>query len=125
MISTFESAIRLMPSAPGADGRPVESWVWVMDFHGFSIRDCDPRLAKVRGVMAARFCVCGDGVWFCFCLLLAKVGADGGAAGREGARLAATRVSTCPCLTQPALRPGRDSGPPARGSVRTCQPTPA
>lgn len=48
MISTFESAIRLMPLAPGADGRPVESWVWVMDFHGFSIRDCDPRLAKVR-----------------------------------------------------------------------------
>ena len=27
--------------------RPVESWCWVMDFHGFSIRDCDPRLAKV------------------------------------------------------------------------------
>lgn len=51
MISTFEQAIRLMPqqSATAAQGgRPVESWVWVMDFHGFSIRDCDPRLAKVR-----------------------------------------------------------------------------
>ncbi|KAI7844799.1 hypothetical protein COHA_001679 [Chlorella ohadii] len=49
MISTFEQAIRLMPDPaacpPGS--RPVESWCWVMDFHGFSIRDCDPRLAKI------------------------------------------------------------------------------
>lgn len=65
MISTFEQAIRLMPPPPppAAAGeqaalppRPVESWCWVMDFHGFSLRDCDPRLAKVRacGVGAAQ-----------------------------------------------------------------------
>lgn len=40
MLSTFEQAIRLMP--PG-----VESWCWVLDFHGFGVRDCDPRLAKI------------------------------------------------------------------------------
>ncbi|KAL4428215.1 hypothetical protein ABPG75_002304 [Micractinium tetrahymenae] len=31
----------------GGQQQPVESWCWVMDFHGFSIRDCDPRLAKI------------------------------------------------------------------------------
>ena len=31
-----------------ACSRPVESWCWVLDFHGFSVRDCDPRLAKAR-----------------------------------------------------------------------------
>lgn len=40
MLATFEQAIRFM--APG-----VEAWVWVMDFHGFGMRDCDPRLAKI------------------------------------------------------------------------------
>lgn len=40
MISTFEQAIRFMP--PG-----VESWCWVLDFHGFGLSDCDPRLAKI------------------------------------------------------------------------------
>ena len=49
MISTFEQAIRLMPqAAPQPGSRPVESWCWVLDFHGFSVRDCDPRLAKAR-----------------------------------------------------------------------------
>ncbi|KAI3428661.1 hypothetical protein D9Q98_007484 [Chlorella vulgaris] len=53
MISTFEQAIRLMPAAhdpstgAAAGQGPCESWVWVMDFHGFSLRDCDPRLAKI------------------------------------------------------------------------------
>ncbi|PSC70915.1 Random slug 5 [Micractinium conductrix] len=48
MISTFEQAIRLMPqAAPQPGSRPVESWCWVLDFHGFSVRDCDPRLAKI------------------------------------------------------------------------------
>lgn len=40
MIATFEIAIKLMP--PG-----VEQWSWVLDFHGFSIRDCNPRLARI------------------------------------------------------------------------------
>lgn len=40
MISTFEQAIRLMPEG-------VESWCWVLDFHGFGLSDCDPRLAKI------------------------------------------------------------------------------
>ena len=46
MISTFETAISVMP--PG-----VESWNWVLDFHGFSIKDCDPRLAKIFLNLAA------------------------------------------------------------------------
>lgn len=46
MISIFETAIALMP--PG-----VESWSWVLDFHGFSIRDCDPRLARIFLHLAA------------------------------------------------------------------------
>lgn len=33
-------AVRLMP--PG-----VERWVWVMDFHGFGLRDCNPKIAKI------------------------------------------------------------------------------
>jgi len=40
LISTFESAIGLMP--PG-----VEQWNWVLDMHGFRLVDCDPRLAKI------------------------------------------------------------------------------
>lgn len=52
MIATFEQAIRLMP-AQQAGQRPVESWCWVMDFHGFSIRDCDPRLAKIFLTLSA------------------------------------------------------------------------
>ena len=32
---------------PPQPQRPVESWCWVMDFHGFSLRDCDPRLARI------------------------------------------------------------------------------
>ena len=46
MISVFEAAIALMP--PG-----IESWSWVLDFHGFSIRDCDPRLARIFLHLAA------------------------------------------------------------------------
>lgn len=46
MISIFETAIALMP--PG-----VESWSWVLDFHGFSIKDCDPRLARIFLHLAA------------------------------------------------------------------------
>ncbi|KDD73350.1 hypothetical protein H632_c2265p1, partial [Helicosporidium sp. ATCC 50920] len=38
MVACFESAIAAMP--PG-----VEDWVWVLDMHGFGLRDCDPRLA--------------------------------------------------------------------------------
>lgn len=40
MISTFETAIKLMP--PG-----VEQWVWVCDFHGFGMRDINVKLAKL------------------------------------------------------------------------------
>jgi hypothetical protein len=25
----------------------VESWDWVLDFHGFGLADCDPRLARI------------------------------------------------------------------------------
>lgn len=25
----------------------VEQWVWVADFHGFGLKDTDPRLAKI------------------------------------------------------------------------------
>lgn len=46
MISTFEAAIALMP--PG-----VEAWCWVLDFHKFSLRDCDPRLARIFLNLAA------------------------------------------------------------------------
>lgn len=38
MVSCFEQAIAAMP--PG-----VESWGWVLDMHGFGMRDLDPRLA--------------------------------------------------------------------------------
>ncbi|KAH7622118.1 putative CRAL-TRIO domain-containing protein C23B6.04c [Nannochloris sp. 'desiccata'] len=48
MINIFESAISLMK--PGSN---VESWGWILDFHGFSIRDCDPRLARVFLHLAA------------------------------------------------------------------------
>lgn len=48
MISVFESAIAMM--TPGSN---VESWSWILDFHGFSIRDCDPRLARVFLHLAA------------------------------------------------------------------------
>jgi hypothetical protein len=48
MINIFESAIALMK--PGSN---VESWAWILDFHGFSIRDCDPRLARVFLHLAA------------------------------------------------------------------------
>lgn len=46
MIATFEAAIALMP--PG-----VEQWSWVLDFHGFALRDCDPRLARIFLTLAA------------------------------------------------------------------------
>lgn len=39
MISCFEHTIKLM--AP-----TVEQWIWVMDFHGFGLADCNVRLAK-------------------------------------------------------------------------------
>ncbi len=48
MINVFESAIALM--TPGSE---TESWAWILDFHGFSIRDCDPRLARVFLHLAA------------------------------------------------------------------------
>ena len=38
MISIFEQAIAVMP--PG-----VEDWVWVLDMHGFGLKNIDPRLA--------------------------------------------------------------------------------
>ena len=31
----------------GGDGSEVEQWTWVIDFHGFSFRDCDPRSATM------------------------------------------------------------------------------
>ncbi len=40
LLQTFETAIRVMP--PG-----VEQWVWVCDFHGFSKKDVNPKMAKV------------------------------------------------------------------------------
>lgn len=40
MLVTFEQAIRAMPAH-------VEQWIWLCDFHGFGLRDCDPRLAKM------------------------------------------------------------------------------
>ncbi|KAL3142685.1 hypothetical protein ABBQ38_002988 [Trebouxia sp. C0009 RCD-2024] len=40
MISCFEQCVQAMP--PG-----VGQWVWVSDFKGFGLSDCDPRLAKV------------------------------------------------------------------------------
>lgn len=46
MISVFEAAIQLME--PG-----VEQWCWILDFYGFSIRDCDPRLSRVFLNLAA------------------------------------------------------------------------
>lgn len=46
MIMVFETAIGLM-------GAGVEQWCWVLDFHGFSIRDCDPRLARIFLNLAA------------------------------------------------------------------------
>ena len=48
MISAFEAAISLMD--PGAG---VESWCWILDFHGFTLRDCDPRLARIFLHLAA------------------------------------------------------------------------
>lgn len=46
MVATFETAILLM-------GENVSQWNWILDFHGFGIRDCDPRLAKVFLNLAA------------------------------------------------------------------------
>lgn len=46
MVMVFETAIRMM--APG-----VEQWCWILDFHGFSVRDCDPRLARIFLSLAA------------------------------------------------------------------------
>ena len=40
-------SIRMMPA-----GR--ESWVWVMDFHGFGLSDCDPRLGRIFLDVSAR-----------------------------------------------------------------------
>jgi CRAL/TRIO domain len=48
MINIFESAIAMM--TPGSN---VESWCWILDFHGFSLRDCDPRLARLFLHLAA------------------------------------------------------------------------
>eukprot|EP00197_Chlamydomonas_leiostraca_P004614 CAMPEP_0202863814 /NCGR_PEP_ID=MMETSP1391-20130828/4301_1 /ASSEMBLY_ACC=CAM_ASM_000867 /TAXON_ID=1034604 /ORGANISM="Chlamydomonas leiostraca, Strain SAG 11-49" /LENGTH=358 /DNA_ID=CAMNT_0049543487 /DNA_START=136 /DNA_END=1212 /DNA_ORIENTATION=+ len=39
MIQSFEMAIKCMP--PG-----VEQWIWILDFHGFSMADVNPKLAK-------------------------------------------------------------------------------
>lgn len=38
MISIFEQAIALMQGA-------VEDWVWVLDMHGFGLKNIDPRIA--------------------------------------------------------------------------------
>lgn len=46
MVMVFETAIRMM--TPG-----VEQWCWILDFHGFSVRDCDPRLARIFLHLAA------------------------------------------------------------------------
>eukprot|EP00890_Picochlorum_soloecismus_P006490 jgi/Picsp_1/6842/NSC_04179-R1_protein len=46
MVATFETAVLLM-------GQNVSQWNWILDFHGFGIRDCDPRLAKIFLNMAA------------------------------------------------------------------------
>ena len=60
MISIFEAAISVMRSSPadggggGGDGGE-QSWSWILDFHGFSIRDCDPRLARVFLHLAATY----------------------------------------------------------------------
>ncbi len=40
MISTFETAIEILP--PG-----VRQWNWVLDMHGFRLIDSDPRLARI------------------------------------------------------------------------------
>ena len=37
----------LAAHASGGDGAEVEQWIWVIDFHGFSLRDCDPRSATM------------------------------------------------------------------------------
>lgn len=50
LLQTFETAIKVMP--PG-----VEQWVWVCDFHGFSKKDVNPKMAKVR--KAASFVMVG------------------------------------------------------------------
>ncbi|KAK9828471.1 hypothetical protein WJX72_000163 [[Myrmecia] bisecta] len=47
MIFSFEQAIRMM--RPGG-----EQWVWVSDFYGFGLVDCDPRLGKIFLDMSAR-----------------------------------------------------------------------
>ena len=49
MITVFELAVKLMSREPG-----VERWNWIMDFHGFNLMDCDPRIAKVLGSPRAR-----------------------------------------------------------------------
>lgn len=46
MVATFETAVLLM-------GENVSQWNWILDFHGFGIRDCDPRLAKIFLNLAA------------------------------------------------------------------------
>jgi len=40
MIQTFEMAIKCMQEGQ-------EQWIWACDFHGFGLRDVDPRLAKL------------------------------------------------------------------------------
>eukprot|EP00798_Chlamydomonas_sp_ICE-L_P008741 gene8741-33601_t len=39
MMVEFERAIRMMPEG-------VETWVWLNDFHGFGLGDCNPGLAR-------------------------------------------------------------------------------
>lgn len=49
MIQTFEMAVKCMP--PGQ-----EQWVWVCDFHGFGMQDCNPKLAKAfLGITAEHY----------------------------------------------------------------------
>mmetsp|Transcript_11033 Transcript_11033/g.31184 ORF Transcript_11033/g.31184 Transcript_11033/m.31184 type:complete len:290 (+) Transcript_11033:309-1178(+) len=49
MIHQFETAVRLM-------GEGAERWVWVMDFHGFGLPDCNPKIAKIfLGMTSAHY----------------------------------------------------------------------
>lgn len=41
MLMQFESCVKMMKD-PGND-----KWLWLMDFHGFGIRDCSPKLARI------------------------------------------------------------------------------
>ena len=45
VIQVLETALASHPA--GGDGSEVEQWIWIIDFHGFSFRDCDPRSATM------------------------------------------------------------------------------